>query len=340
MRRAVRVTPAVDLPPNNWINRPALGGLGAFGVQGTAQNAIAFGNQVISSRMPNAVKAAIDASPLTAKQKRALKNEPLSFFIILGDFSADTLHTFIRRVQRAPGARPSYTIGGRRVTIRNRKGQNPAITAAEFLTVCNQNPVQAARIAADMAVEIGVKAPLKMTTAAVQTVAKNVSTTVQNVQEQTQQAANVVQSTAKNAFEAATSWIPGFGMLGDAGTVSGPTAAAAAGTGGGTLVAGLTGAQIVGLVTAAISLASVIVPPLLNLAAGQSPGQPTQGQLNEAANAAGTSQQISGQVPDQIKNEVQAQDAILGLPRPVAYGIGALLAVGGGALAYKQFKKR
>lgn len=355
---------------SDWIFNPGLGNLGAAGPNPLVQ-VIAAANANLAAVMPGPVKAAIDASPLTSAQKKALKKEPLSFFIILADFSADTLHAFIKRVQESPGAKITYRIGGRTLTIRNRKGQNPALTAAEFLTVCNQNPISAARIAAQMAYELGVDAPIQMTTAAGRSAIENIArtgssisrgvqTTAENIARTGSNISRGVQTTAKNISKGAQDlasqagkqsgkfiedvkdFLPFFG-LGDAGVVSGPAAGAATGAAAaGTTAAagGVTTAQVVGLVTAAVSLASVLVPPLLAVAAGQSPGGVTQEQANQAAqDAGGKFQQAKSQIPEEIQQQVESQDKVLGMPRSLAYGLGVATLAVGGLVAFNQFKR-
>ena len=339
---------------------------------------IAKANAVVTP-LPTPIQAAIDKSPLSSKQKATLKEEPLSFFVVLADFSEDLLLEFIRRVQRFPGAKPAYVMGGKFIRIEARKGANAARTAAEFLTVCNRNPVAAIQVATRMIVELGTDAALMTGAAAMEVanIAVQGAQTVSQVAGQTaaaaqkaaeqaaQQAAAAAQTAvqtgtqaAKDAAEAAqktaeqtakaagdaaktvASWF-GLGSFGEAVSAG----AAAAGTAKAKTAGAVSIKSILGLVKAGIALANIVVPPLLAIATGKQPSPPTNQQKQQTINDTQTQGALADQAIQADSQALdfaqQAEGRILGLPRNVVvYGGAGLAVLGLGALALRSRKKR
>lgn len=344
------------------------GGLGALS-RAQYKAAFAQGNAFVRSVMPPSVKAAINASPLSAGQKRKLKNEPLTFFYVLADFGEDKVIEFIRRTRNAipTSKRPvRYKIGGRTVMPSPRKGDTLGITTI-FLTVANAHPIEAVVVAAQMVLELGQSA-LKMTNAAlkstVNSLAKsssvvaaqsqavtesavkatsdaltNAAKTGQSIAKSAEQiaqdAAKAGQKATEQAMKTVSSWF-GMGALGGepvtagAGAATGATAAAA-----GVNWTALLGAAIEG----AIALAPIIVPVLLDMAKGAMPQNPTAAQVQEA-NAAGLkAQQAMKAMPPEMQTALTnvTEEKILGLPPVVVYAGGAAI---GGTLLWLLLKSK
>lgn len=331
----VEVWPASSRPPNNWIYRPALAGYDAYNGLGAAAGGDLWkaANNTVKLALSPGIKAAIDASPLTSKQKALLKNEPLSVFVVAAQFSQDKFIEFIKRVNK--GRPKAYNIGGARVTIDPKKSQPAALLAAQFLAVANQNPAKAALTAAQMTFELGVAAPISML---VSGGAEDVNAIIQMNVDAAKGIQKGVQQSWKSLEKAIGFDIPFLGL----GAVP---AAVPAGAAAGVFGTGLTAAELTGLVTAAVAMAQLLVPALLSLASGAMPQPPTQAQQNAAnADASIKVPQAEGAVPpeqkQQIKDAVASKDTILGLPRAVAYGGGAALLLSVLALVVKKARKK
>jgi len=355
---------------------PAAGysGLGAI----PATSLLKSANGMITP-LPSPIRAAIDASPLSAALKRDMKNSPLTFFIILAQFGKETLLEFIRRVQASPGARPSYVVGGTRVWIRASPSANQARLAAEFLAVCNRNPIVAPQIAAKMAIEKGVATAL-MPAAAIgkalsdtNKAAAAASVVVQNVvqsgQKQAQQAVNqaaraaetavktgtkAAQETAKQVSQTASKVVDDTKKSVESGikTVASwfgfgePFAVASLMTAasGTAMLGALSLPYLVGMTICAIALADILVPMLLRLSSGILPLPPNQAQVSASIKASETdaSTAIDNINSDPAFSQVVAlvDDRIFGLPRNVVIGGGVLLGLGVLALVAKRARRK
>ena len=153
-----------------------------------------------------------------------------------------------------------------------------------------------------------------------------------------EQTGKFAQQTGAAIAQTISSLFP-FGVA-DGGVVSGPAAAAGAGTAA-AAVGGMTAAEIVAIVTAGIALAGAIVPPLLDIAKGAMPAPNPGGMAESVASTGpgGPMQLAEGAMNpaawEQSKLVSGEQDKILGLPRGVAYALGGAAVLGSGYAAYK-----
>jgi hypothetical protein len=320
-------------------------------------------NKLASDTMPPGVKAAIDASPLTLIQKSRLKREPLTVFVVMAEFSQRLLIDFIRDVEGLPRlakkqivSGKTYNVGGRLVKITARKTDDPISLAIQFLTVCNKNPIKAVQVASQYVYTYGIEAPLNMTGAAIgaefKATAEMVSDVARAAASMSQSAATAAQTAATAAGKSAgqavqagqqaaqnvasmvTSMWP-FGEYGGlAGDPASGGAAAGAGSAGGAAFFGSMAVRdIVGLVSAAIALANVIVPMLLNVQKGNPATPPTAAQA-QAANAAASKIPAP---PSDVRARLDADLKILGMPKEIVYAGGA---VGLGTALFLALRKK
>jgi hypothetical protein len=330
----------------DWINNAAIGvytphdedphtprpydGLGA--VNPAFEQGVSDLDTYLAANMPAGVKAAIDAAPLPLMMKVQLKRHPTLVFMVAAEAAQLKFIDFIRRVQPFP---KTYTMGGKKIVVDPQKKNSPAFLAAQFLTVCNRHPAKAAQVAVQMTYELGIEAPLAMATAAVQAELEQAAKTGEQI-------AKTGQQTAEQLTRMFTTFKP-FGAAG------GDDAGYAAATFAAIKESLKVGGTLLGLVTAAVALANVLVPGLLQVDQGKTPTKPPPAAFNAAAADAQTKvPQAEGAIPPEaaakIKSAVSKQDKILGIPRNVVvYGGGALAlaAVGYGAWwALKKRKKR
>jgi hypothetical protein len=318
-------------------------------------------NKLASDTMPPGVKAAIDASPLTLMQRSRLKREPLTVFVVMAEFSQRLLIDFIRDVEGLPRlakkqivSGKTYNMGGRLVKITARKTDDPISLAIQFLTVCNKNPIKAVQVASQYVYTYGIEAPLNMTGAAIgaefKATAEMVSDVARAAASMSQSAATAAQTAATAAGKSAgqavqagqqaaqnvasmvTSMWP-FGEYGALGAAGGGVGEGVAASGGATLFGSMAVRDIVGLVSAAIALANVIVPMLLNVQKGNPATPPTAAQA-QAANAAASKIPAP---PSDVRARLDADLKILGMPKEIVYAGGA---VGLGTALFFALRKK
>jgi len=319
-------------------------GSGLGSIQSSAAQILNSANNMITP-LPGPVVAAINQLPITSAQKSQLKKSPVSFFIVFADASQDKVIEFIKRTQAMSKKSRNYRISNRTVVVNPKKSDAPAYLAAQFLTVANQNPIEAARVAFEMSVEIG-GAVLSSTGAAIsqgtQDIAKGVSRAAQNAANEARKSADAARKAAEDIAKGVTTGIQNmwpFGdytALGDGGVVTGPAAAAA----GGGAAAAVTMGEITALVTAAVALAGLIVPALMSIVQGTPIVQPTAADKQKAVSASlpgGAMDKTKDSLPDEIRKSLYSGGKILGIPKNIALYGG--LATGAGVFLYVLFKK-
>ena len=321
-------------------------GSGLGSIQSSAAQILNSANNMITP-LPGPVVAAINQLPITSAQKSQLKKSPVSFFIVFADASQDKVIEFIKRTQAMSKKSRNYRISNRTVVVNPKKSDAPAYLAAQFLTVANQNPIEAARVAFEMSVEIG-GAVLSSTGAAIsqgtQDIAKGVSTAAQNAANEPRKAADAARKAAEDIAKGVTTGIQNMWPFGeysalgvvDGGVVTGPAAAAA----GGGAAAAVTMGEITALVTAAVGLAGLIVPALMSIVQGTPINSPTATDKQLAVNSSlpgGAMDKTKDSLPDEIRKSLYSGGKILGIPKNIALYGG--LATGAGVFLYVLFKK-
>lgn len=316
--------------------------------------------------LPGPIVAALDRAPMPRKQRALVKNRPTMFFVALAETARWLLVKFIERVQlRARSS--TYRVGGVLVKIAPRNERDPARLAAQFLTVANRNPVAAMQVAGQMAGEIATalaaaaaagaqkayvepalvagragsraaaKAQKDASRAASQAAVAAKKAAEDAARAAGKAAADVKRAGAKAAKDAVDATMSVFGLrglgcpacaLGDYGIGE-----AAAGVGG---VFGVKSvADLLGLVTAAIAMAEVVVPMLLSAAKGVAPLPPSPNNLARAEADAAAIDQVAESAG------VDLRPAVFGVPRTTAFFAAAAIAlVGGGVYALTRKRRR
>lgn len=319
----------VPPPCKTMMPRTAQPGLGALG--GVDPWAIA--NGLVKAAMPSQTVAMINASPLNAKQKKMLRDEPLSFFVVMADFGHDVFLEFLQRMIGRGRSSRTYTIGGRSVKVAPKKSSTPMELAAWFLTVCHKQPVDAVKISATLVWELGFEAPLNMSMAAINNTVQQTRAAINNAMKMARNAGASAQKVlqagikaAQKAAKKALSFTP-FGMLGEPGSSAGAGGAmvVVGGAGGGGAATGTAG-TIDSLTKLAIVLAPILVPRMLDMMEGKSPSAPDAEQKQAAAAGVAMAQQAEAQVPLALREEVNKATSgkVLGMPPALAYGLGAV----------------
>ena len=292
--------------------------------------------------LPAPLIAAIDKAPMSIGQKSKLKRHPTSFFVVYADWNRWLLVKFIQRVQSMANRSNRYKISGTVVRIAPTMSTNPFDLAAQFLTVVNRNPVLAMQVAGTMGGEIaaqsamaagaGMAKALEPINEAADRAAASVglptsnqltSVAVKASKDAKKQAEliaaaagksldDVVEAGNKAANDTAkslTSWFTGFGDYLIPESIS-------------SVLGGL-GIKSVGdfvaAVISAISLAEVLVGPIVSIGKGQQPQQPSVANVNAA-------------IQDSSELEENAADAGVELDKTI-FGIPQTWVIGGGVVA-------
>lgn len=320
---------------------PSMAGLGAT-------SPADVGNKLLTP-LPPAVVATINSLPITSKQKRTLRNEPLSAFIVLAEVSKDKVIEFIKRTQAISTHRSrTYRFGSTTVMVNPKTTDSPVKLAMQFLAVSNKDPVAAARIASAMTMEIGSsligaagagitrtvqehgdasRRVSESASKAAQSAAADARRAAEAAGKTAQQVADDARRAAESAARGVTSIVQSFNPFGCYGTecyglgttggaVEAPAAAAAAGT--------VTMAEVTGFAAAAVALADLVVPMLNSILGGKQPAPPTQQQANAASQAAaGKAAAFDNNIDPNVKMQLVESGKILGIPKEYLYYGGA-----------------
>lgn len=325
----------------------------------SAVQGLRVGNQILTP-LPPPIVGLINGSPLSSKQKAALKQSPLTFFYAMAVLGEDLLIEFIQRVQKKPGAKATYNIGGTQVQISVTKygkarvleggKMSPARLAAEFLTVAHMNPLAATQVLGQMALELGVDTLVMMRESAFETgkalaqtaiqaskvaskiasqAAVQTQTAIEQANKAATQAGKAAQDAAKQAGTAVqnvTKTVSSWFGLGEVATAGG--AAAAANVAPAAKAAGdITPAMILGFAGTCVAAAPAIVPLLMQIAGGvvPAPPSPSQKMIQDSQMSVGVEQaeqinHVVEQTPELQTLVADARGDILGLPRAAVYG--------------------
>ena len=341
----------------------------------TPKQVVEFANS-LATPLPAPIRSAIKRLPLTSKQKSALQNHPVSFFIVFADASQDKVIEFINRTQQMSGKSTLYDMGGRKVRVAPKKSDPPALLAAMFLTVANQNPAAAAQVSGAMMMETGgsvasagfaaaktaAKEAYKGAVKTGEQVAKGTSTVAKSAGKTAKKATKKAKKTAKKTKKFVESLNPFAGYQSLGGNYIGDYTAlgalgmiqhiqvgiAAAAIGASAYAAQITMAEMVKLAAVSVVLAPILVPPLVDLGGGQDPKAAPASSVSAATMAArpgGEMDQVNNSLPADVQNmqmqSVAAQDSIFGLPRNVVIYGGGAVGIGLAAVfALKLFKKK
>jgi hypothetical protein len=275
---------------------PAPAGYGGFGAFSRSQATAAWNraNSYARATMPPPLRAAINASPMSGKQKRLLLREPLGILAVVGDYGADQAIKFINRTQSMARTRASsYRIGGRRFSLYKGKSDSLKL-GASVMMVAYSHPIEAHIVAAQMALELGgatfkmLGASIGSSVAVMQQTATQAAKAAEEAARQagkaTQDIVAAGQKAADDALKAVSSWF-GLGAaagayagFGDAGVISGPVAALLASFG---IEAGAAAALGITVETGILT-APMWLPLVMDLVGGMMPKPPTPSQKAEA----------------------------------------------------------
>ena len=311
-------------------------GIGELGsVRSTAKQVLDYANSLITP-LPSPLRATIDGLPISRSQKYALKNRPISFFIVLADAARDKIIEFIKRVEPR---RVTYKVGRSRVLVYPRRSDSAARLVEQMLAVSWNKPMKAARVSAMMQIEIGAKT-LRAVGSGIAESARTVGRGAKKAWDATSNAANkafdATSSAANKALDATGSAAKKAGSaiksafnklnpfgefdeLGalDAGVVSGPAAA----TAGGAAAATATGIEFNAIVGTMTAFAPIVIPIIKDLIGGKKPTKPTVSEFKES---------------ERISEEIKISNG----PNMQTIALGTVVVGGLGYLAYSALSKR